>query len=198
MAIWFLVLLSIVLPFSFGRMVDTSTVDWSNFEVVAICLGGIGIVSAIGEARRIGPANTIVYLRPRTLSSLEVIEIISPKYRDIFELRTTQPVSSKEQYAAMVPWSARLVQLAKPESDGEPPPVRSKLPPLPQGITDPEILVMTEELLDAVQRYEDSRAIYTATKAKLDRTPIEEFGILIAPYLICAAIACSLLSVLHR
>lgn len=198
MLVWILVVLSIFLPFVLGRIIDPISIDWSKFEVAAICLGGIGIVSAVGEARRVIPGNKIVYLRPRVLSWLRTIEINAPKYRDIFERRATQAISNRDQYASMVPWCARLVQLAKSSEEGEPPSIRSRLPPLPDSIDDSEITVMIRELSDAIDDYEKARATYEANKLLLERTGIEEFGILIAPYLICAAIACSLLSSLYR
>lgn len=194
---WIMFIIGIVIAAISGLLFDTSVVNWRVLETIIILTGATGLVSAIGEARRMVASNEIVHLRSRTGSNLLVLKSIAPSYLSIVDLRIRSKSSNLEQYEAVRPWFEAVSRIAL-ERDDDPAPVGFENPVYPENITDPEILALHSEISDAISRYEEALAEYNNTKKQLSRGALEEVVLWFSPFLLSVAIALSLFKALYQ
>ena len=175
-----------------GFSVPEDYIRWRLIDISTVVLGSIGIISSVGEARRVIIENSTEMLGKGPGSWLRTITSVRNSYREICEMRIRQGQSpeGKEEYAKFQNWLSDLPSYINSEHTN----LNDWLQSCPKDIQDRELHDFKHHLTEIAAKYGLSRDSYEQEKAGLKRTPIEQLVLITAPFLISLSLSLAFFS----
>jgi hypothetical protein len=218
--------LCVILGYTSGQIWDLSRFSyWSRVDAAVVLLGFGAVVIAAGEASRLIPRNTLGYKRARALSRLASLRDSVAGWRAqmsiVFQRSEYSPpaetvAKDQQEFNAARDWIGSIAKKLAPPPALKPEEVAGRtqeqqdiddfpeldpdalLANFPASADDPVLTAGRDEVVEWIRTYKQLLQEYKDAKTKLEPTSVEQFLVLIGPYLASLATGLGVASALYQ
>ncbi|MCB9983350.1 MAG: hypothetical protein H6861_06730 [Rhodospirillales bacterium] len=200
MTYWLFLFIASSFSVSIGFFVDAAGVNWQVIDFLSLFFGSLGFFGIVKEAQSVRPWYIVDSARRTAVMHLYTLSSVAPMSKELIEKRIRSVESGRasfdiQEYQIVLPWFSEISKIKVPSENEVLVNYSDVIEQFPQGIEDPEIQSMRDQICRILNGYDSAFLEYKDVVDVPEPSELDKDYIKLAPYFVSLAIALSLFKI---